>query len=236
MNEQPNTPMMRSGGSTSIIQTWINALTKPNEQTFADMAASPNAKASTAFLWVFVGALVNFFFASLVQGPLMRQYLQQSGFGDQFGNGLGGGLVTAICGAPIAAAIGVLFFAIFAGVVQWLARMFGGRGTFDQLAYALAAITVPFTLLNSIFTLLAAIPLVGLCFGIVSLLAGLYVLVLEVMAVKGVNQFGWGQAIGSLFLPGLVLACCLFVAVFSLMSVLAPRIGEIFSTINQTLP
>ncbi len=33
-NQMSNAPMM-SAGPTSIFQTWINALTKPNEQTYA---------------------------------------------------------------------------------------------------------------------------------------------------------------------------------------------------------
>lgn len=236
MNEQPNTPMSSMPGSPSIFQTWMNALTKPNEQTFAEIAASPNAKASTAFLWVFVGSLVSFFLASLVQGALMSRYLQQSGLGGQVKSGIGASLVSIVCGAPIAAAIGVVFFAILVGVVQFLAKAFGGRGTFDQLAYTLAAITVPFSLISGVLTLLSAIPFVGLCFTIVSFLAGIYVLVLEVMAVKGVNQFGWGQAVGSLLLPFVVLCCCLSVGVIGILRVLGPKINDVFNQINQGLP
>ena len=152
------------------------------------------------------------------------------------GEDLGSKLVAAVCGAPIAAVISVVFFAIFVGVVQLVAKMFGGRGTFDQLAYVLAAITAPFSLISSVLTLLAAIPFVGLCFGIIALVAGIYVLVLEVMAIKGANQFGWGQAIGSLFLPLVVLICCLSVGVISIMSVLGPAISDTFNSINSGLP
>jgi hypothetical protein len=113
--------------------------------------------------------------------------------------------------------------------------MFGGKGTFDQLAYVLAAISTPFTIISGILTLFSAIPFVGLCFSIVSIIAGLYVLVLEVMAVKGVNQFGWGQAAGSLLLPFIVLCCCLSVGVIGVLQVLGPRISEIFNQINNNL-
>ena len=113
--------------------------------------------------------------------------------------------------------------------------MFGGRGNFTQLAYVLSAILSPFLLLSSVLTLLSAIPFVGLCFSLVSMLAGLYVLVLEIMAVKGVNQFGWGAAIGSLFIPGLVVGfVCGCLVIGSLMA-LGPIIGNVFSGINQSL-
>jgi hypothetical protein len=163
--------------------------------------------------------------------------MQNSEFGGtEFPRMVGGGLVAVICGAPIAAIISVVGFAIFVGVVQLIAKMFGGLGTFDQLAYATAAIVTPFSLINSIFTLLAAIPYVGLCFGFVSLIAVVYVIALEVMAVKGVNQFGWGPAIGSYFLPFLVLACCVSLGVIGILRALGPGINEIFNSIQQSLP
>jgi len=213
MNQMSNAPMPSSGGSKSFLQVWIDALTKPNENTFAEIASSPNAKAMTAYLWVFVGALVQLFFTFLVQGAVMRRMLVQQGLGGNLpGGGVGVTLIGAFCGGPIFAVISVVFFAIGTAIIQWIAKMFGGRGTFDQLAYAFAAISAPFSIVSAVFILLSAIPFVGFCFRIVLGLAGLYVLVLEIMAVKGVNQFGWGQAIGSVLIPGLViglLCCCL---------------------------
>jgi hypothetical protein len=64
---------------------------------------------------------------------------------------------------------------------------------------------------------LGAIPLIGY----VNLLIGLYLLVLEVIAMKAVNRFGWGAAIVSVILPGLalgmLLACAIFVITFLLI-------------------
>lgn len=238
MSEQMNAPMLPPpAGVSAWLSTWREALTRPSDQTFARIASSPQAKSTTAFLWIFLGSLLNFFLASLVQGAVIRQMLQNSDLGvDQFGAGPGGGLVTAICGAPIAAIFSVIAFAIFVGVVQLVAKMFGGRGTFDQLAYAIAAILTPFYLVSGFLALLGAIPYVGLCFGLVSLVAVLYVIALEVMAVKGVNQFGWGEAIGSYFLPGLVFACCIAVGIFGMAQLLGPRISDVFDSINQSLP
>lgn len=234
MSEQMNTPMLPPpSGVSEWISVWRDALTKPSDQTFARIAQSPNAKLTTALLWVFLGSLVNLLFASLVQGVLFRQMMQNSDFG---GNGFprmaGGSLLAAVCAGPIISVIG---FVIFVGIVQLLAKMFGGRGTFEQLAYATAAIVAPFSLINSVFTLLAAIPFVGLCFGLVSLIGVLYVIVLEVMAVKGVNQFGWGQALGSYFLPFLVVFCCLSLGVIGILRAAGPGINEIFNSIQQSL-
>ena len=234
-NQLPNAPIMPAG-STSIFQTWINALTKPNEQTYSEIAASPNAKASTAYLWVFLSSIVTSLISLIVQGATVRERLAQSGVGaNQLGNGFGGVLITLLCGTPIIAVIGTVVFAIFLAIVQWIAKMFGGKGTFDQMAYTFASISVPYSLVSSVFILLSAIPYVGGCFNIILGIAGLYILFLEIMAVKGVNQFGWGAAVGSLLIPVLVvglLCCCLFAALGTLIG---PAVGNIFSTINQSL-
>lgn len=238
MNEQMNAPMLPPpSGVSEWMSVWRDALTKPSDQTFARIAQSPNAKSTTAFLWIFLGSLLNFFLASLVQGALMRQMMQNSDLGiEGFPAGAGGGLIAAICGAPIGAVISVAMFALVVGIVQFIAKMFGGHGTFDQLAYTIAAIVTPFYLVSSILTLLAAIPAVGWCFGILGFLAGLYVLALEVMAVKGVNQFGWGQAIASLLLPVLAVACCISIAVIGILQVLAPQLMDIFNSITTPVP
>jgi hypothetical protein len=229
MNDQMNAPMSpapMSGGMQSAFQTWMNAITKPNEQTYADLAASPNAKSTTAFLWVFIGGLVSYFLASLVPNVALRQMLQQYG-GNQFqlgGGSIGTRLITIVCGAPISAVISTAIFALVVAIVQFLAKSFGGRGTFDQLAYTFAAIYTPFAFVSGLLALLGAIPYVGYCFSFISLLAGLYVLVLQVMAVKGVNQIGWGQAAGAFFLPVVVLCCCLAAVAIGIGSFVAQAI------------
>jgi hypothetical protein len=237
MSEQMNAPMLPPpSGVSEWFSVWRDALTKPSDQTFARIAESPRAKATTALLWIFLGSLVQFFLFSLVQGRIMRQMMQNSNFGaNGFPNAASGGLVATICGAPIGAVVAVVVFAIVVGVVQLIAKMFGGRGTFDQLSYAIAAIVAPFYLVSGILSLLSAIPYAGFCFGIIGFLAGIYVLVLEVMAVKGVNQFGWGQAIASLLVPVIAVACCVSIGVIGILRLLGPGINEIFNSIQQSL-
>ena len=54
------------------------------------------------------------------------------------------------------------------------------------------------------------------------------------MAVKGVNKFGWGEAAGSVFLPGLILACCA-VVVIATMTILGARVADTFDTVSNSL-
>jgi hypothetical protein len=237
MNEPSNIPMYDSTPPVSepFYQIWIKALTKPNEQTFAEIAASPNAKMTTALLWVALGSLVSFFLSSLVQNATMSGLMAQYGLPAQTSGGIVSTLITAVCGAPIVAIITAIFFAIGIYIFQWIAKMFGGKGTPDQLAYAMAAITAPVSIVSGVLGLLGAIPYIGFCFGLIILLIGIYVLVLEVMAIKGVNQISLGAAIGTLFIPVLVvfIFCCCLVGVLYL--VLGPVIGNVFSSINQSL-
>lgn len=225
MNEISNAPVP-DRAPNSVLQTWRKALTQPNEQTFVEISSAPDAKATTAYLWVFVASLIQIFLAALVQSQLLGTYADQLGMGETFGprSGFASTLFGAICGAPIGAVVTTLFFALGVFVVQWIAKMFGGTGTTDRLAYAMAAIIAPYTIISGIATLFSAVPYVGWCITTIFALAGLYVLVLEIMAVKGVNQISWGAAIGSVLIPGLVIgflcACLIGVSVAALMPII----------------
>lgn len=220
MNDVPNAPIPVNP-MTSPLQIWGKALTKPSEQTFAEISSSPNARASTAYLWVFVASLIQLFLTALVQSRLISSYMQQAGVDTGFAaRGLGSTLIGAICGAPIGAAVTTLLFALGVAVVQWIAKMFGGTGNTDRLAYSIAAVWAPFAIIAGLLSLFSAVPFVGLCFSAVLSLAGIYVFVLEVMAVKAVNNISWGAAIGAVLIPGLVigvLCACLIGGTFALL-------------------
>ncbi|HET6845764.1 MAG TPA: YIP1 family protein, partial [Anaerolineales bacterium] len=187
-----------STGTDSFIQVWIRALTKPSESTYAGIAASPKAKASTAFLWIFLCTFAPALVGVLVSGTQISQRLRDAGVDTgALGGGLGSALVNFLCFTPFAAVLGVLGFIISVGVMQWIAKLFKGQGTFDQMAYTLGAITAPGLLLSAVLTLPSLVPVLGICSGLFSLLLSLYLLVLEVTAIKGVHKFGWGAAIGT---------------------------------------
>ena len=248
MNDQMNVPMSpeppQPSGISQWFSTWMTAVTNRSEQTYARMAEHPDALTpNRAFTWVFLAGTI----AALISGILQTIVTlagfapQTPGLADLFGSAQGGvafSLGISICVSPIAGALGVLFFAIGVGIIQWIAKMFGGVGTFSKLAYTMAAVSVPFTVFSSVLTPLSSIPYLGVCTGLLSLLVGIYALFLEVTVVKGVNQFGWGQAIGSFFLPTVIILCCalLPIGVIAAMRLLGPQIGNTFSTISSSLP
>jgi len=245
MNEQSNAPMSlpESSGVAGWVSTWMTAVTKPNEQTFAAMAEHPDAMSnSRAFIWVFLAGTVSALISGVIQAILQLAGFsaQTPGLADLFGGngerGVAFSLGVAICSSPIAGVLAVLGFAIGVGIIQWVAKMFKGTGTFSQLAYTMAAISVPVSLVTSVLTPFSTVTFVGICTGLVSLAVGIYAIVLELMAIKGVNKFGWGQAAGSLFLPVIVLVCCLTIPIIGAMRLLGPAIGNTFSTIQNSLP
>lgn len=248
MEQMPsNEPVMGSKpGIAGWFQVWKTAVTKPNEQTFINLTEDPAATPKTAYLWVFIAGTISAIFQAILQAiytatgttpqipiPGLEEYMPQA-VGDPGTAGVT--LLITLCLSPIAGAVYVLFFALGVAIVQWIAKLFGGVGTYDKLLYAMAAISVPFTLLSAVFLLLGAIPFVGFCVSILSFGIGIYALVLQVMAVKGINRFGWGPAIGSVLIPGLViftLCCCL---IFGLVSLLAPVFSSTFQELQQLAP
>jgi hypothetical protein len=248
MNDQMNVPMSpeprQPSGVSEWFSTWKTAVTQRSEETYARLAEHPDALTpNRALIWIFLAGTISALISGILQAILSLAGFssQAAGLADMFGSaprGLAFTLGFSICFSPIAGALAVLFFAIGVGLVQWIAKMFGGVGTFSKLAYTMAAISVPFTVLSSVLTPLSAIPYLGILTGLLSLILTIYAVVLEVTAVKGVNRIGWGQAIGSFFLPTVVILCCVLVpiGVIATMRLLGPQIGNTFSTISNSLP
>ncbi len=238
-NDVPNPPMPTPPppappagpiGPRPFFQVWVDALTKPNEQTYRDIASATNASATQAFIWVFIAAVVQSFISFLVPNAAQTEMLRRFEGGQNLPlPGLGSRIVSVICGAPVAAIIAVIFFALFVGVAYLISRAFNGRATFDQLAYVLAAITVPVTFISAVLSLLDAIPFVVYCTGLIGLLVGLYGLVLEITAVKAVAGVGWLGAIVSVLALPVVVCLCVACAVIAGLTVLGPTIGNVFS-------
>jgi hypothetical protein len=232
MNEPTNTPMFDSTppAPEPFYQVWLKAVTKPNEQTYADLASSPDANPNKAYLWLALSYIFTVFVVML--GSFVSTSTQ---YGGSIGDALGGSLIALICAAPIGAVIGVLAYAIETAIIQWVAKLFKGTGTYSQLIYVFAAFTAPISIVSGVISLFSLIPFIGLCFSIISIGIGIYTLVLMVMAVKGVNKFGWGEAIGSVLLPGIVVGILCACVTVGILTLLGPVIGDVFSTINQSL-
>jgi hypothetical protein len=203
--------------SLSWWQSWLYAVTKPSEGTYDKIANDPQASTIRASLWIFFSALVGMFISvplGLVFNPLLITQLQE--LVGELGSAMTAALGLMLCLVPFSAALTVVGMMISTGLIQLTARLLGGQGTFEGTFNCLAAIAAPITPLSWI---LSAIPVVGGC---LALPLSLYTLVLNVMAVKASNRFGWGAAIGAVIIPGLVvggLCCCAAFAIGSMAGV-----------------
>ncbi|NWF62745.1 MAG: YIP1 family protein [Chloroflexi bacterium] len=243
-----NTPVMESKpGVAGWFQVWTKVFTKPSEQTFIEITDSPDAVAKTAYIWVFIAGTISGIFQAIIRAiysamgvtqqipiPGFEEYMPQAAPAGDVGSVLAS-LVGGICAAPLAGLLSILFFAIGVAIVQWIAKLFGGVGSYGKLAYAFGAISLPLTLVTSILSLLGAIPFVGICTGILSFGLSIFAIYLQIAGVKAVNRFGWGQAAGSVLIPFfVVLFFCGCVVIGGLM-LLGPVIGDVFGQINQGL-
>lgn len=234
MEQTPsNMPVMQpepKPGVAGWFSVWMKAVSKPSEQAFVEITESPEAKMQTAFIWVFIGATVVALVSALVQGvsamlgvaptmppiPGLEEYIDPSTL-QQAGSPVMT-LVIGLCAAPLAGLISIPFFALGVAIVQWVAKLFKGEGSFEKLAYAFAAITLPVSLVSAVITLFSAIPFIGACFGFISIAVSIYSVVLQVYAVKAVNRFPtFGPAVGSVLIPGAVifLVFCVCIAVLT---------------------
>ena len=217
---------------------WSRVFTQPKEQTFVEITSHPEAKARSAYIWVFLVGTLSGLISSLAQFIVGLVGLQQAApeFGELPGlpAALGfGGLLAAVCSAPIAGLFSVIGFAIGVAIVHATARFFGGQGSFDKLAYAFGAITVPLSLMSALMLPLNAIPFLVFCSLPVLVGLGIYGLFLQVTAIKAVHRCGWGEAAAALFLPGILIAMLCGLAFMIMMRMATPYINEILQQMQQ---
>jgi hypothetical protein len=133
---------------------------------------------------------------------------------------------------------GPLAFYFNTGIYYLGALVFGGKGTFSQQAYLHIMYFVPLAAISSLATFLQLIPRVGLTLS--WLVLGLVVLVdlfFQVRAFQVVHGFSEGRAIAAVLTPFILVfgLVCLSVAAIAALVLISPSIGNVFSSINQSL-
>ena len=232
MEQTPDTNQPLSAQANRwMFQTWIDALTKPNQAFYSELGKSPNATTKTAWLWVFIGTLLGG-----VIGGVLSLIFGTQGLG-QLANMLGGselggefvmpavtgGVAGLLCGAPAGALLGTLGFGIGVYIQNWLAKLLGGEGPVDAFAYVSAAYTAPLAAISSV---LGAIPLIG----VIGSLVSLYGLYLNVLTLHSVKQLSWGKAVLVLLIPlvvvGLLVGCLLLLLGPAIAAVYMDAMGQ----------
>jgi hypothetical protein len=202
--------------SLSLVDTWIKAVTAPNEEAYQQIANEPGASFGRSALWIFLAGMVG----SLISG--MVNYIRVTIFGSTGMEFFGEysdlfqnlpmfrptlmGVITGTPAGGIAALVGGL---VFVGFIYIISRALGGVGSYEKLFNTMAAYEVP---LGVVTAIVGAIPVVG-C---LSIFLGIYGIVLGVIANKVVMGYDMGKAvIASVVIPiAIVLVIFICLAIF----------------------
>ena len=238
MSEFSNTPIVppsTAPGLAGWFRVWMKAVTKPNEQTFIDITEHPDAQPKTAYIWIFLVGTLSTIVTGLIQAILVAAGVSSQLGVQGAGSSVGVSIFATICASPIAGGISVLFFALGIAIVQWIAKLFGGTGTYDKLVYAVAAISVPFSLVSMFLVPLNVVPYLNICTGLISFGLSIYVIYLQITAVKAVHGFGWLEAAIAVFLPVILLVFLCAFAVLGIMKAVGPSLNNILQQLQPSL-
>jgi hypothetical protein len=209
--------------SSSPIQVWVNALTKPNRASYEEIVNDPGASLGKGILWLaiagFLGGLASGIFGLIFNGGMFSQFSRYFGdYGYAFER-TGRGFLSVISSTFGGMIVGVIGALILTGIVQLVARALGGTGSFDKLFYGYAAFQAPLGLVTSV---LGAIPFLG-C---IAPLLAIYGLVLMVIATQAAHQLDTGKAAIASLAPVIIvfILCCCVIAVIGGLT------GAIFSS------
>lgn len=178
-----------------------NVLTKPSPNTLA----GEMTKASWDIVWVqlLISAIASIIFGYLASITSPERYDIPGPNGAPYFNHTIVTILNMVFSFGSIVLVPLSFF-ISVGLLYWLARAFGGRGTFLRQGYVTLLWDVPLGIISS---LAIAIPVLG---GLISFAILIYRIVLQVFTVKAVHGLDTGRAVGVvLSLVGIVflLAC-----------------------------
>jgi hypothetical protein len=177
-----------------LFQGWVNVLRNPRVAAF-DME-QPGANWTAVWIGVLIMALVEAVAALFTRAAIAalgvsgtaRDVIRTLYPGADIGNQVGEGPFEAFVSS-------VVMFFLGAGLIYLVARILGGRGTFLGQTYLMSLAIVPLSIISAA---VGWIPVFG---GIISFVAGIYLIVLVVMAVMSAHRLNAGLAIISLILP-----------------------------------
>jgi hypothetical protein len=203
------------------MQSYINAVTKPNAATYE--AEIPNASWMKTAVGVIAVALVSSLIALIGFGAGMASLSQlQNQMGDQelpFDPTMFAGQV-GVAGAISNLFFTPIFFLLGAGLLWLMAKMFGGQNSdFMTHSYLLS---LSYTPLRIAAAVIGIIPIIG---GLIALVLSLYQLYSAGLAMQASQRMAPGRAQLAAFLPtivGFVLIClCFALAIFGLAAALS---------------
>ncbi len=200
-------------------QIWLHVWGNPGVESFDSILKEPDHSAGRGFTWIAVVSLISAVVLSFGTVALL-----QSAAPNIWGNFF----LTFICQViltPIFAVIGLI---ISTGIYHLLSRLFSSTGTWSDLVFCMSAVAAPSSVIGSIVTLpfflftnlYSPSPLsifIIVVAGLISLAFGIYVIILNVNAIRAAEQIGTAQAIGTILAPiviAVLISCCSLLLVY----------------------
>jgi len=186
MSQSVPTPVANNTPKPSWRSVMSRALLHPGITTFQTLVQEPGATTRRALVWYFVASALALALATPIQAavdnlsnpvPLSAAELRES-FGTP---------QSLLLGGALGGLVWLFLFICAVGFTQLVADVLGGKGSFQKLAYVSSAIWAPLTLTQ----LLPSIPVMLL----VTLPLVLYGVILNLIALRAVNEFGWARTI-----------------------------------------
>jgi hypothetical protein len=176
-----HSPSTLGAALLQLPQQYFKAIVKPSVATYTDN----KAKASWGLVWIqllawaildaALGVLVNLLYPPATGSSFSRVFAFATSYG-------------------LVIVVPTLFFLLM-GIVYWLAKSFGGQGTFLELCHTSLTIQAPLGILSK---LLALIPGIG---KILNSILSLYGIILQVVVIMAVHRLSRGKAIATILLP-----------------------------------
>lgn len=164
-------------------KVWVKVITRPSVSTFDEILRDPNATSKRAYNWMFISTFLGYIIRLLIESIINKDVTSTSVLP----------LTSLVCVIPLAillAFVSVLGLTLSARITQLVARVLGGEGDHSEYVYALAAYSVPLTLVTN---LLGLVPISIVNY--LTILIGIYGIVLNVIAIRAICQLSWSRAI-----------------------------------------
>ena len=220
-----STEIIQPGTPRKWYEIWWDVWSHPGITPFKTILSEPGRDVTRGFIWVgvtsFIVTLVSYLFSAVVLRNIMAD-----AFGGELFKNYSGYTLSYICGIILSPLFAILGIAISAAVYHWIAKLLGGRGNWNDLLFCLSAVNAPGALVGGVISIFALLFSQNLLLvflpTLVGLALGVYIIILNVNAIKAAEDVGTWQALGAIFIPTIIIVvlvtCCMLVILVPVIS------------------
>jgi hypothetical protein len=196
-------------------EIWRDVWTNPGLEAFWSILKERDHSATRGLIWIGVTSLVLGLAGALVSGPFYNNITGQLPSALSAGEAV----LTGVCTVILAPIFTIISMIILTAVFHFIAKLFGGNGTWGDLVFCIATVVAPASIISGVLGIIWQLVsqvqilffLVALFFGIIGIALAIYNIVLYILAIRAAENVGTGGAIATVLIPIgviLVLAIC----------------------------